>query len=502
MYSHEAKAYMYKLSGKFRYLRFNRYLWFSLALLFPITLTVIWFFVRRWKLLIVQETELPVAEIRTPSQSKNAESVDGETPLQSIQSGKGNRYNRTYQVDIAHPRLSKTELLQSIIGDINWFTPQEMAHFVKTESDSDKWQIGDEFLVQITGPWNGPVRLIDLQPTSFAFATLEGHMEAGEIQFSVVEHPEQENTLRFEIISWTRSRDRITDFFYQILGVSKFSQARMWTFFCDKVVEKSGGQRIGNINVMTHKAPENPTQPEPTWKQYSSQFDRWKSVELNFDPTKQEEFTQVNGWHIDDYKIGLPSEPAGEPVPGGAWEVAKNIVNNYEFPDPALISGIFVPDVPLKERIMIVKAHFLVFTFLFGVRISKVIDEVRDSGKRGQARVWGYGYQTLTGHFEMGEIIFEVWKFLKTGDVEFRMHAYSKPAAISNPFYQLGFRLFGRSLQKRFGATSLERMQRLVLERIASTPEPEKPLETPEVQPISSNLDASQKVEDMNQDSK
>jgi uncharacterized protein (UPF0548 family) len=460
---------------------------------------IIWFFIERWRLYIVQETELPVAAIRGPSRKRKTKNADGETPLQPIQTGEGKFYNRTYQVDITHPHLNKMELFQSIIDDINWFTPQEMAHFVKTKGNTDRWQAGDEFLVQITGPWNGPVRLADLQETSFLLVTLEGHMEAGEIQFSVIDHPEKEDALRFEISSWARSSNHITDFFYQFLGVSKFSQARMWTFFCDKVVEKSGGQLIGKINVMTHKASENPTQSESTWKQYSSQFDHWKSVELNFDPTKQEEFTEVNGWHIDDYKIGLPSEPVGEPIPGGAWEVAKGIVNNYEFPDPGLISGIFLPDAPLKERIMIVKAHFLMFTFLFGVRISQVIDETRDGGKRGQARVWGYGYQTLTGHFEMGEIIFEVWKFLETGDVEFRMHAYSKPAAISNPFYQLGFRLFGRSLQKRFGASSLERMQRLVLERIASTPEPEKPLETPDVKPISKDEDAGQKVEEINQ---
>jgi uncharacterized protein (UPF0548 family) len=473
---------------------------FAGVFLVPVA-AAIWFFIRRWKLLDVQETQMVVTTMRSTDSDAPTQNNDSGQSVQLIQAGKGHHYNRTYQVDILHPKLDKTELFQHIIQDINRFTPQEMAHFVKTKGDTDQWQVGDEFLVRITGPWNGPVRLVDLQPTSFAFVTLEGHMEAGEIHFSVLDHPDKEDALRFEISSWARSSNRITDFFYQSLGISKFSQARMWTFFCDKVVEESGGERIGKIKVMTHEAPDSPKQPEPLWKQYSNQFEHWKNIELNFDPSKQEEFTEVNGWRIDDYKIGLPSEPPGEPVAGGAWEVAKGIVNNYEFPDPSLIIGVFVPDIPLKERIMIVKARFLIFTFLFGVRISQVIDEVRDSGKRGQARVWGYGYQTLSGHFEMGEIIFEVWKFLDSGDVEFRMHAYSKPAAISNPFYQIGFRIFGRSLQKRFGATSLERMQRLVLERISSSPKPEKPMDTPEVQPISSNDDASDKAEEINQKS-
>ncbi len=467
-----------------------------IALALPVA-AVIWFFVRRWKLLVAHETEVEVPVTRASSIPPNADSEVDQSGLQPAQNGEGVFYSRTYQVDIQHPKLSKEALLQSILQDINHFTPQEMAYFEKTRGAQDTLEIGDEFLVRITGPWNGPVRLVDLQPDSFAFATLHGHLEAGKIQFIVLENPDHEGVIRFEIRSWARSSSKITDFFYRVLGISKFSQTRMWSYFCDKVVEQSGGERLGDINVMTHKTPNNRQQEQPLWKQYSSQLDHWSSIELNFDPSKQEEFNEINGWFIDDYQIGLPSEPPGEPVANGAWGIAKGIISNYEFPDPSLISGIFVPDQPLNERLMIVKAHFLVFTFVLGVRISKVIDELRDTGKRGQARVWGYSYSTLNGHFEMGEITFEVWKYLETGEVEFRIHAYSKPAHISNPFYRLGFRIFGRSLQKRFGATSLERMQRLVLERITSSPQPQEPLQTPEVKPISSDEAASDKVDEI-----
>lgn len=468
----------------------------AVAIALPVA-GIIWFFVQRWKLLVVRETEVDVPVTRSSPIAPNTDAASDKSSAQPAQSGEGDFYNRTYQVDIKASKLTKEELIQSIIHDINDFTPQEMAHFEKTEGAENTFKIGDEFVVRISGPWNGPVRLVDLQPDSFSFETLQGHLEAGKIQFIALEHPEDEGVIRFEIRSWARSSNKITDFFYRILGISKFSQTRMWTFFCDKVVEKSGGERVGVINVMTHKAPDVTPEPPPPWKQYSSEFERWSSIELNFDPSKQEEFTEVNGWHLDEYQIGLPSETPGEPVEHGAWQIAKDIISNYEFPDPSLISGVFLPDQPLNKRIMIVRAHFLFFTFVLGVRISKVIDDVRDAGKRGQARVWGYSYSTLDGHFEMGEITFEVWKFLETGEVEFRIHAYSKPARISNPFYQLGFRIFGRSLQKRFGASSLERMQRLVLERISSSPKTDEPLETPEVSRISSDEAASDKVEEI-----
>lgn len=458
---------------------------------------IIWFFVQRWKFLVVRETEVDVPVTRSSPIAPNTGAASDKSSAQPAQSGEGDFYNRIYQVDIKGSKLTKEELIQSISHNINDFAPQEMAHFEKTEGADDTFQMGDEFLVRISGPWNGPVRVVDLQPDSFSFETLQGHLEAGKIQFIALEHPEDEGVIRFEIRSWARSSNKITDFFYRILGVSKFSQTRMWTFFCDKVVEKSGGERVGVIKVMTHKAPDITPEQQPPWKQYSSEFERWSSIELNFDPSKQEEFTEVNGWHIDEYQIGLPSETPGEPVEHGAWQIAKDIISNYEFPDPSLISGVFLPDQPLNKRIMIVRAHFLFFTFVLGVRISKVIDDIRDAGKHGQARVWGYSYSTLDGHFEMGEITFEVWKFLETGEVEFRIHAYSKPARIANPFYQLGFRIFGRSLQKRFGASSLERMQRLVLERISSSPKTDEPLETPEVSPISSDEAASDKAEEI-----
>jgi hypothetical protein len=275
-------------------------------------------------------------------------------------------------------------------------------------------------------------------------------------------------------------------------------QTTMWGQFCRKAVQESGGERVGKISVMTHRIPmQYVAQHTPLWKQYSPQFERWRKASLNFDINKVEEFTIANGWQIDNYSIGLPGEPPGESVPGGSFEVAKQIILNYEFPDPSLVTGIFPPEDPLSDRIMIIRARFLLFTFLFGVRIARVIDEIRETEKRGNAKVWGFSYQTLEGHFEMGEITFEVWKFLNSGDVEFRIHAYSKTSLIRNPFYRLGFRLFGRSLQKRFSRTALARMQQLVVARLAEAPTP--PVETPEVVPLEvadeATKDKAEKIE-------
>jgi len=207
---------------------------------------------------------------------------------------------------------------------------------------------------------------------------------------------------------------------------------------------------------------------------FADRLEELLGLEANFILDHDEEYTEENGWRIDRYNTELPSEPPGEPVPNGSWELAKEVLYRYEFPDPNLITGFYRDNVPLKDRRMLLRAKFLFFVFELGVRINKVIDEtIANVDDRGPARIWGYSYYTLEGHFEMGEITFSVLKFLDSGKVEFRIHAYSQTGTIRNIFYRIGFAIFGRRLQVRFSRQALKRMQMLVnmrLEQSAATP--------------------------------
>ena len=100
----------------------------------------------------------------------------------------------------------------------------------------------------------------------------------------------------------------------------------------------------------------------------------------------------------------------------------------------------------------------------------RVTDEAACATPIGPERVWGYGYRTLEGHFERGQINFTTHKNLTTGTVQFRIHAVSQPGHIQNPFYWVGFRLFGRTLQRKFARESLRRMRELVAAALAGTP--------------------------------
>jgi hypothetical protein len=229
------------------------------------------------------------------------------------------------------------------------------------------------------------------------------------------------------------------------------------------------------------------------FKPYQARLEALGKLKLNLDLDRREEFTEQNGWRLDHYEADLPDETPGEPLENGSFKIAQAVLRDYRFPPPDLITGIFVPDTPLEKRVMLLRARFLVFTFYFGVRISDVTDELRQT-EIGQERVWGYRYATLEGHFERGQIEFQIAKNLMSGKVEFRIAAFSQTGTIRNPFYRLGFSLFGRGLQRRFAQQSLKRMQQLVTDELRHGV---KSGSAPIVAPASSEPGAQDKLEEL-----
>ena len=206
--------------------------------------------------------------------------------------------------------------------------------------------------------------------------------------------------------------------------------------------------------------------PQPLDERQKARLEAYEKAGYNFDLDRTHEYTRETGWNVDDYETELPSEAPGPPEAHGSWAAAREVLRNYTFPPPNLITGIFVPDQPLEQRVMVLRGMFLGFSFWFGVRVGGVTDERRPLPEGGEEQVWGYNYRTLEGHFERGEIIFTIHKNLTTGRVVFRIHALSQTGRIRNPFYWLGFKLFGRMLQKRFSRQSMQRLKAQVEEML------------------------------------
>ena len=160
---------------------------------------------------------------------------------------------------------------------------------------------------------------------------------------------------------------------------------------------------------------------------------------INYDPGELDLVHPPHGWHVDDRHQPLPEEPPGDPVPGGSWEIARRLIRGYEFADPSMVRAIYDPDQPLEGRNMLLELRALGLLHVYvGVRVGEVYDQVRQVDGR-QVRVSGWYYRTLEGHVEQGQMDWEVWKCLDSGEVEFHVYSVSRPASIANPIIQIGF---------------------------------------------------------------
>jgi hypothetical protein len=182
---------------------------------------------------------------------------------------------------------------------------------------------------------------------------------------------------------------------------------------------------------------------------------------VNFDVDRRHEHTPATGWRVDDYCEVLPPEEPGPPQADGSWAIACDLLRDYQFADPRIVPAVYYHDGPLEDRSMVLEGRFLLLRFHMGVRVGGVNDRLTEVDGR-PVRLWGWNYRTLEGHLEMGQMDYEVWKWLDTGEVEFRIHVVSRAARIPNPVVRLGFRVFGRTMQVRFARAALARLRELV----------------------------------------
>jgi uncharacterized protein (UPF0548 family) len=382
--------------------------------------------------------------------------------LQGAAEGVGALFHRRYRARIRAATLSPGDLMGRMQRDLDQVAPSEFASFQKVEGAADRMQVGDEYVVRMPGPWDGPVRVVEVTPTSFRLATLEGHLEAGQIEFRVAD----DGRIVFEIESWARSGDRISDLLFDRVRISKEVQLHMWTSVLERVIERSGGRRDGCLEVETRRLePKWPAERLATSARKRQALAALDHAPVSFDRSRRGEFEPATGWRIDHRRQPLPAEPPGPPVPKGSWQIAQRLMQGYEFADPSMVRAYYDPDAPLEGRNMLLELRFWGLQFLSGVRVVDVHEETRTIDGR-DVHVWGWSYATLPGHLEAGEMSWEVHKWLDSGEVEFAIDAYSRRAEIVNPLVQLGFRLFGRREQLRFLRITCERMRRLTEEAL------------------------------------
>jgi uncharacterized protein (UPF0548 family) len=166
---------------------------------------------------------------------------------QTLEMGVGPMLHRWYAVRITGSSMTPAALVDLVAERLNQVSP-EMAVFRKTRGSARALCLGDEFVVRMPGPWDGPVRVVRRDPAAFRLATLDGHLEAGEIEFRA--EPDGD-TVRFEIESWARAGDQLAALLYNKLRLAKEIQLNMWSHFCVRTAALAGGRPQGGIIIRT-----------------------------------------------------------------------------------------------------------------------------------------------------------------------------------------------------------------------------------------------------------
>jgi len=173
--------------------------------------------------------------------------------LLRVEDGVGPMLHRRYRVLADGGAASARELIAAFGGEPNRGAPADVAVFLKTRGRSGALRLGDEFVVRMPGPWDGPVRVVAATPTSIRLATLRGHLEAGQIEFRARDLDDAEGGVEIEIESWARAADRLSHVLYNRLRLAKEIQLNLWLETCLGLTALGGGHPRDGVHVDTRR---------------------------------------------------------------------------------------------------------------------------------------------------------------------------------------------------------------------------------------------------------
>jgi hypothetical protein len=180
----------------------------------------------------------------------DVDSAISRVGVQRPEDGIGPLFRRRYRARIHDARMPAAVLMEAIQSDPDGVAPFGLAHFEKVVGERGRMRVGDEFVVRMPAPWDGPIRVVEVTPTCFRFVTLNGHLEAGQIEWRAAD---VNDVLVFEIESWARGGDHLSYLVHDRLPMAKEVQLHMWTRVIERVTRRVGGTLVDGIDVETRR---------------------------------------------------------------------------------------------------------------------------------------------------------------------------------------------------------------------------------------------------------
>lgn len=177
--------------------------------------------------------------------------VDRRT--KAIADGFGPLYHRTFTVRAIDATCDAAGLIEMLCGDLDRAVPPHVVTFARQRGEPETMHVGDEYRVYMPAPWDGPVRVLARTGDRFRFGTLDGHLEAGVIEFRAADAGH--GVVDFTIEAWSRAGDRAAEIVYRRLAIGREIQAALWLQFCLGAARLTGGRREGPVCDVTRRVP-------------------------------------------------------------------------------------------------------------------------------------------------------------------------------------------------------------------------------------------------------
>ena len=172
--------------------------------------------------------------------------------LQRVSAGVGVLHVRRYRLVVA----TTADVADAVaaLADLDGLTPARFVRFRDAggRAVAGPLSLGQEFVARLTGPRDGPVRVVEVRDDGYRLATLRGHVEAGEIDFTVARVAP--GRLLVEVRSWARSGADEIRWLYERGGGQRV-QAHVWASLCLALAEELDGRPVGRVEVASRRLP-------------------------------------------------------------------------------------------------------------------------------------------------------------------------------------------------------------------------------------------------------
>ena len=161
------------------------------------------------------------------------------------ESGVGALAHRVYGTVLRECVLPAERVIRIIAADPNVIAPTEVLRFERKSEGVRDLREGDELLIRMAGPWNGPVRVTRRWEHGFRLAALRGNAQVGQVELRARDDGDG-------MVVEIQTRARAAGVWFYLLervGLVGRMQAYTWAEMLQKSAQLAGGRPPTEITV-------------------------------------------------------------------------------------------------------------------------------------------------------------------------------------------------------------------------------------------------------------